>query len=751
MARVNLLSGTYQARSIIADAQRCINLYPEMNPPSDSDHPVTHYPTPGTSLIASPPIAGVSRCEYRASNGTFYRVIGPNVYYVDVTYKHTLLGTIANGTHPCSMSDNGLVIVLVDGTMNGYAIDMTSTGVGVTYIASPGSGYTDGTYVNVPLIGGTGTGAAATFVIISGTVMSIIVTSVGTGYSIGDILQVLSTDVGGTGTGFILDVQSTVLGTNFGIITSNSFYGADKVDYLDTFFLFNRPGTNEWYISLAEVNIQMLTGIPGGILSGETTAGGMGYTDGSYSGIALTGGTGTGAVANLTVLGGTVTQTIITQPGQNYIIGDSLSADPSKFSGIATGSITAPGSSYTDGTYTLVPLQGGSGSNAIATVVILGGLVSSVTITDGGMDYVLGDMLTVRASDVGGTGSGLIYTVSTFSGSGYDYNISAVFGGGFDSLDIATKNGSPDPIVTLAVVHTEIWLIGQLTTEVWYNSGAADFTFQRLPGTFIEHGCAALYSLAKNDLNLFWLSQDRQGYAIVIKSANYQVGRISTHAIEYAISSYSTISDACAYTYQQEGHIFYVLVFPSANTTWVWDDMAGEWHQRAVTDVEGKLNRIRSNVGTFVNATNVAGDYINGNLYKVSLDVGTDYVDNHGPNLDGTYPISRIRAFPHIMDDAERISYSSFIADMEVGNDDGIGDNSTPSNPPPVSLRWSDDRGRTYGNKIEQSLGAGGQYLTSIRYNRLGYARDRVFELSWSAPPRTSLQGAFIEIVKEAS
>ena len=73
------------------------------------------------------------------------------------------------------------------------------------------------------------------------------------------------------------------------------------------------------------------------------------------------------------------------------------------------------GTGYTNGVYTQVPLTGGNGENALATIVVVSNAVSSVTINDGGSLYVVGDSLGVNASSVGGSGSGFIITVSTIS------------------------------------------------------------------------------------------------------------------------------------------------------------------------------------------------------------------------------------------------------------------------------------------------------------------------------------------------
>jgi hypothetical protein len=95
------------------------------------------------------------------------------------------------------------------------------------------------------------------------------------------------------------------------------------------------------------------------------------------------------------------------------------------------------------------------------------------------------------------------------------------------------------------------------------------------------------------------------------------------------------------------------------------------------------------------------------------------------------------------MNDSNRQIYPSFTADMEVGNSSEtlVGEG------PMVYLRWSDSRGKTWGNPVGQTLGSSGEYLTSIQWNRLGMARDRVFELFWSAPVKTALNGAFIDAV----
>jgi len=86
--------------------------------------------------------------------------------------------------------------------------------------------------------------------------------------------------------------------------------------------------------------------------------------------------------------------------------------------GMITGTATSftPGSGYTSGIYTQVPLTGGNGYNAQATIVITGGVVTGFTITSGGTLYVVGDSLSFSASAIGaGSGTGFAISVTAIS------------------------------------------------------------------------------------------------------------------------------------------------------------------------------------------------------------------------------------------------------------------------------------------------------------------------------------------------
>lgn len=399
MPKLPLSGGAYQARSVIASAQRCLNLFAEPMPQAQGEPAqYAYYPAPGLRLLGTLP-KGPVRGIKQATTGGIYAVGGDTVYLVNPNdWSASALGTIATlKSQPVSMQDNGNTMVIVDGTTHGWTIDLASHA--------------------------------------------------------------------------------------FAIITDEAFYGADRVDYLDTYLLFNKPGTPQFYTS-----------------------------------------------------------------------------------------------------------------DSLATT--------------------------------------------------------------FDSLYFANKESFSDLLVTLAVAQRHIWLLGDRTTEIWSNVGAADFPFQQESGTFVQHGCCAKYSVATYDDKVFWLSGSAAGQGIVMFGQNYKTQRISTYAIEAEFTHYPKISDAIGFVYFLGGHAFYVLTFPAADKTWAYDVTTDQWHEWLWIDDNGEEHRHRANCAYSINGTVVAGDWQNGNLYAVDPFA---YTDNG-------QPIKRQRSYPHLLNEMDRVYYRQFVADVETGN-----------------------------------------------------------------------------------
>jgi len=210
---------------------------------------------------------------------------------------------------------------------------------------------------------------------------------------------------------------------------------------------------------------------------------------------------------------------------------------------------------------------------------------------------------------------------------------------------------------------------------------------------------------------------------------------ISTPSIAYQISTYSTITDAFGYGYQYEGHDFYVLTFPTAKKTWVYDASTKQWHERGHTINDTFPNRERYNCHVFAFGKHLFGDLSNGNIYQLDATVGT---------IDSTR-IPRERTTSTITDEEQRVRISSLQLDME----EGIGDPNVATDTG-MWMSWSKDGGHTYSDEIERSAGEAGDYSRRVMWRRLGKARNWTFRLrTWTPNPHV-LKGLYARVYGES-
>ena len=347
------------------------------------------------------------------------------------------------------------------------------------------------------------------------------------------------------------------------------------------------------------------------------------------------------------------------------------------------------------------------------------------------------------------------------------WTTSILDGTSIDPLDFASAEGSPDNLVSSIVDNSEAWLFGTNTIEVWYNAGNAGFPLQRIQGAYMEIGCAATFSVAKLDSTVFWLGADTRGKGIVYRAKGYRGVRVSTHAVEWQIQQYANISDATAYTYQQDGHAFYVLSFPSANATWVYDVSTGAWHERAGF-ANGDFTRQRAACQTFFNNAVTLGDYQSGEIYTYDLTLFADggrtqkwlrswralptgsnnlrRTAQHSLQLDCESGVGLDGGTPSVT------TYISSISSAAVSGDAIGGETEETSEEiivqgtnPQVMLRWSDDGGHTWSNEHWKSMGMIGEYGKRVLWRRLGMTqkiRDRVYEISGTDPVPVYIMGA---------
>ena len=295
-------------------------------------------------------------------------------------------------------------------------------------------------------------------------------------------------------------------------------------------------------------------------------------------------------------------------------------------------------------------------------------------------------------------------------------------GTALDALDFSSADSAPDDIVTHRVSHRQLWLFGEYSTEIWINSGGADFPFVRYQSYTLDIGCVGKRACIAAADTLMWIGKTDRGSGIVYMASGNQPTRVSTIAVEKALQGSSDLSAATMWAYQIEGHEFIGINAPGLETTWVYDAAVQQWHERGEWDA-GWLP-LRSKLVTAFDGEHYAGDEY-GSLVRLDATVYS---------LAGR-TLQRERTWPHLVQPSmEPVSYRG----LELGMTTGSGGS--------ITLEISNDGGYNFGPALIRSLGATGQWLSRIRWLGLGTALNRVFRLRMSDAVPFGINSGVIDV-----
>lgn len=284
----------------------------------------------------------------------------------------------------------------------------------------------------------------------------------------------------------------------------------------------------------------------------------------------------------------------------------------------------------------------------------------------------------------------------------------------WDGLDFASAEKYPDDLVAGIVANGEIFLFGKESFEVWFDSGDADFPFERTSAGFGDIGCLSRFGLAKADNSVFLLGHD----GVIYRLNGYQPQRISTHAIEQAIEGYAD-KTCFAQSFNEGGHKFVAFTFDEG--TWVYDIATQLWHER----ISFNLPNWRP---LFI--LRAFDQWIVGDFYTNVVGISDpDEFAEYGETLRSS------ATSPPVSDDNKRITTSR----VELVFEQGVGLNLGQGDDPKVMLRWSDTGGRKWSSEHWRSMGKIGAFTKRTVWNRVGQARDRVYEFAITDPVRRTL------------
>jgi hypothetical protein len=713
------------------DAQECINWFPEVDPTKaqGSRGVVALYPTPGlTSVVALSPQAEVRGMRTVSGGQYMVAVCGSYVYIINSTFTPTIVGQLNSSTGRVGISDNGLNIYIVDGSYR-YTWRISNPSAAVF------QGTISGTTLTVTrTISGTIAANQALFGI-GITSETVIVSGSGTTWTLNQTNLIATTEnMNSASVAAVITASISATTLTVTAVASGTLYPGQTITGLGV-----TPNT-------------IITALGSGtVLSAAIDTAGTGYAVNDT--ITVLGGVygSSPATYTVTAIGGSGAVTTLVQT----------------FAGAYTSNPANPASTSTSGAGTglTLNLTFGSGTGNTGTYVIN----NSQTVGSENMYALNWSVLPI--TDGAFTGGTIVDIVDNY----FIYNrpntqqwaatniLSPITYG----LSFASKFTGPDNLVSLVCDHGQVYLLGEKTSEVWADTGTFPFPFQRIPGSSSEHGISAPFSVSRIGNSFAYLAKNNRGQAEIVMMNGYFPQRISTHAVENTLID-KYINDAVAYTYQLEGHEVYVISFPTLDLTWAYDFTTQLWHKWLWVDNNNIYHRHRSNCSAFFQGIVLVGDWENGQIYQLDP---TNYTDNGGT-------IRRVRRAPHLVTDFQRqyfdelqIQFQPGVGTTGLSNQEGqfaldpliiragerliitpfeeltIGQNAninalTVTTNPQAMLRWSNDGGSTWSNEYWSNIGQLGKYQNRIIWRRLGWSRDRIFEVVVTDPIKAVIVSA---------
>jgi hypothetical protein len=243
------------------------------------------------------------------------------------------------------------------------------------------------------------------------------------------------------------------------------------------------------------------------------------------------------------------------------------------------------------------------------------------------------------------------------------------------ALSVGQVSEFPDNVVSIIVNQRLIYFFGRKASIPYQNVGALNMPFLPIPGVFVENGCGAILSPVKLDNSVFWLDLDERGAAIARRNAGITPQRVSNHSVEGIWQNYPKVSDAISYAFQDQGHSFWHIYFPSgtsvdgiqgAGASWRYDVETGFWHEVAFwNEAMGHYEAHHSQNHAFAFGKHFVGDRKSGTIYQMAIPSrsGTawQFADDAGS------PIRRLRRGPTISTENQYFDIPQIEFDLEGG------------------------------------------------------------------------------------
>lgn len=304
-------------------------------------------------------------------------------------------------------------------------------------------------------------------------------------------------------------------------------------------------------------------------------------------------------------------------------------------------------------------------------------------------------------------------------------------GSTYNALNYAEAEVGPDELIRGYVFNQLIYMLGQKTTEPWYNSGVGNPPFDRQDTALVNVGIAGKYAVANTDQYLYWLGDDRKFYQCVGASARNMI----TPGIAHLIESFETVSDCIMSSFVIDGQDMILLTFPAEGRNLVYSETLNYWVE--LGSGTSYQSRWYGNAVIRCYEKNLVADYRNGNVYELDLNTYTDAGDAR----------LRIRTLPSfnskmIGAHGRRITVSRVRINCQVGVGLATGQGSDPE----IMCQLSNDGGHTWDGETHVSIGVMGDYTLPVDFFKFSTGYDVRCRIKCSDPVYFSFFDGVVEL-----
>ncbi len=298
----------------------------------------------------------------------------------------------------------------------------------------------------------------------------------------------------------------------------------------------------------------------------------------------------------------------------------------------------------------------------------------------------------------------------------------------YNALNVGQAETKPDPLVIPYTFSQLVYMLGEETTELWYNSGSGNPPFERRDTSLVNVGIAGKHAITNTDTYLYWLGDDRKVYQVTGSNSR----PINSVAFSNAIESLSDVSDCIASRFVLQGQDFVLFTF--SGQSWLYSEK-GYWVELAA-GTDPSRAKWYANAVIWCYQKNLAS----GGGDVLELDLNT-YTDNDNTRL-------RIRTLPNIDGDligssGKQVTVSQVRINMQLGVGLATGQGSAPE----LMCQMSPDGGESWQAEQLVSIGTQGDYKGPVDFWDFCTGYDVRVRIKCSDPVYLSMFDGFVELV----